>query len=297
MQRYTKTANDSRPRHDRRGGILERSATCASSSGPRRRRRASSSSARDLPGCPRIPATIDHRVETPRRTTLRCGEAGVEMIEHIMAALAGLQIDNCELWVDRPEMPGCDGSCLPFVEASCRGRRRAERPAAAAGRSAARFTWATRELDRGPALLLGQDGPPLRTRLRQRQPDRPAVAGSLPFAPPFPHQPGPQPHASCSKSEAEAIKARGLGQRATCKDLLVFGPRGPIENQLRFPDECVRHKMVDMVGDLALAGCDLVGPVRRLPQRPPAQRRTGPGDRCRRKRPQKPTEMLCLTET
>jgi UDP-3-O-acyl-N-acetylglucosamine deacetylase len=61
------------------------------------------------------------------------------------------------------------------------------------------------------------------------------------------------------ESEAEEIKARGLGQRATFRDLLVFGPRGPIQNQLRFPDECVRHKLLDMVGDLALAGCDLVG--------------------------------------
>lgn len=55
------------------------------------------------------------------------------------------------------------------------------------------------------------------------------------------------------------MKARGLGQRATYKDLLVFGNRGPIDNQLRFPDECVRHKLADMVGDLALAGCDFVG--------------------------------------
>ena len=61
------------------------------------------------------------------------------------------------------------------------------------------------------------------------------------------------------EAEAAAMKAQGLGQRATCKDLLVFGSRGPIDNQLRFPDECVRHKLADMVGDLALAGCDLVG--------------------------------------
>ena len=53
--------------------------------------------------------------------------------------------------------------------------------------------------------------------------------------------------------------ARGLGRRSSFKDLLVFGGGGPIDNDLRFPDECVRHKMVDMVGDLALAGCDLVG--------------------------------------
>ena len=61
------------------------------------------------------------------------------------------------------------------------------------------------------------------------------------------------------ESEAEAMKAQGLGQRATFKDLLVFGKQGPIDNQLRFPDECVRHKLADLVGDLALAGCDLVG--------------------------------------
>jgi UDP-3-O-acyl-N-acetylglucosamine deacetylase len=40
---------------------------------------------------------------------------------------------------------------------------------------------------------------------------------------------------------------------------LIFGPGGPIENSLRFGDECLRHKILDMIGDLALAGCDLVG--------------------------------------
>ncbi len=61
------------------------------------------------------------------------------------------------------------------------------------------------------------------------------------------------------EAEAAAMKAQGLGPRATCRDLLVFGSQGPIDNQLRFPDECVRHKLADMVGDLALAGCDLIG--------------------------------------
>ncbi len=58
----------------------------------------------------------------PRRTTLRAGEAGVEMIEHVMAALAGMQVDNCEVWVDGAELPGCDGSALPFVTALERAR-------------------------------------------------------------------------------------------------------------------------------------------------------------------------------
>jgi UDP-3-O-[3-hydroxymyristoyl] N-acetylglucosamine deacetylase len=61
------------------------------------------------------------------------------------------------------------------------------------------------------------------------------------------------------EEEAAALRQKGLGRRVTRQDLLVFGPHGPIDNRLRFPDECVRHKILDMVGDLALAGCDLLG--------------------------------------
>ncbi len=64
------------------------------------------------------------------------------------------------------------------------------------------------------------------------------------------------------KSEAEVLLAQGLGRRATFQDLLVFDDGGPIHNRLRFPDECARHKLVDMVGDLALAGCELIGRFR-----------------------------------
>ena len=71
----------------------------------------------DLEGGPPIAATVENWAETALRTTLRRGSVKVEMIEHVMAALAGLKIDNCEVWVNEAEMPGCDGSSLPFVEA------------------------------------------------------------------------------------------------------------------------------------------------------------------------------------
>lgn len=213
----------------------------------------------DLKGCPRIPANVCSRVETPRRTTLRRGEAAVEMVEHIMAALAGLQIDNCELWVDRPEMPGCDGSSLPFVQVLAAAgiveqpaprsrlvirrtvrvgdeRSWIEARPCSSGKLVLRY-----ELDYGSGTSIGRQS--LEVSLSPRH-------FHLNLAP---------SRTFLLESEAEAIKAQGLGQRATCKDLLVFGLHGPIDNQLRFPDECVRHKMVDMVGDLALAGCDLVG--------------------------------------
>ncbi|MBN2475647.1 MAG: UDP-3-O-[3-hydroxymyristoyl] N-acetylglucosamine deacetylase [Pirellulales bacterium] len=213
----------------------------------------------DLQGCPRIAASIENRIETPLRTTLRCGDACVEMIEHIMAALAGMQIDNCEIHVDQPEMPGCDGSSFPFVDALC------------------------------TAGVLPQDAPRPRkaiervTRLgtdRSWIEARPCCSGKtilqceLDYGDdnPIGHQTLEivlSPESFCEnlatsrtfvlEHEATALQAKGLGLQTSFRDLLVFGPDGPIDNQLRFADECVRHKLLDMVGDLALAGCDLAG--------------------------------------
>jgi UDP-3-O-acyl-N-acetylglucosamine deacetylase len=63
------------------------------------------------------------------------------------------------------------------------------------------------------------------------------------------------------QNEAEWLRSRGLGSRVTPHDVLVFGDLGPIENTLRFEDECVRHKALDLVGDLALANCEIVGQI------------------------------------
>ncbi|HSG71708.1 MAG TPA: UDP-3-O-acyl-N-acetylglucosamine deacetylase, partial [Planctomycetaceae bacterium] len=63
------------------------------------------------------------------------------------------------------------------------------------------------------------------------------------------------------ESEVAALKAAGYGTRVTEKDLLVFGSDGVIGNELRSPDECVRHKILDCLGDFALLGCDLVGHI------------------------------------
>ncbi|MBN1393946.1 MAG: UDP-3-O-[3-hydroxymyristoyl] N-acetylglucosamine deacetylase [Pirellulales bacterium] len=214
---------------------------------------------RDLPGCPRIPALIGNRVETPRRTSLRSGDASVEMIEHVMAALAGLGIDNCELWVDRPEMPGCDGSCLPFVEAiqevgiasqnaPCR-QLAVERVIRVGDRS----SWIEARPSRSGKCVLQYEldygaGNPIGRQFLE-----------ISLSPRHFHLNLAPSRTFLLEAEAAEIKARGMGQKATCKDLLVFGAKGPIDNQLRFPDECARHKMVDMVGDLALAGRRLSG--------------------------------------
>lgn len=213
----------------------------------------------DLPGRPRIPARIANRIETPRRTSLRLAGAAVEMIEHVMSALGGLQIDNCEVWVDEAEMPGCDGSAEPFVRAlDAVGIVEQDAPrcrwfvpdVVQLGNEAGWFearppdddeTLLTYHLDYGPHGPIGRQ-----TFQISLDPD--SFRNELAVCRTF-----------MLKREADQLLAQGLGRRASFRDLLVFGDDGPIDNQLRFPDECVRHKLVDMVGDLALADCELVG--------------------------------------
>src|SRR5690349_21797106 len=66
----------------------------------------------DVAGSLPIPARIEFVTSSPRRTAIARAGVQIEMIEHVMAALAGLQIDNCLIEVDGPEVPGFDGSCL-----------------------------------------------------------------------------------------------------------------------------------------------------------------------------------------
>lgn len=213
----------------------------------------------DLPGRPRIPACPAHRLEIPRRTSLRCGEASVEMIEHVMAALGGLGIDNCELWVDQAEMPGCDGSSLPFVRA-LDGAGRVEQDAVRRRRVVRKFlrlsdgeSWFEARPTHNHTVVLryhldyGLNNPIGRQTFELTlTPDtfRTELAPCRTFM---------------LKAEADWLLAQGLGCRATYRDLLVFDERGPIDNELRFPDECVRHKLLDMVGDLTLVGCPVFG--------------------------------------
>ena len=69
----------------------------------------------DVPYQTLIPATADYRVDVPRRTVLVRGTDSIYMVEHVLAALSGLQVDNCLIQVDRGEIPAFDGSCLELV--------------------------------------------------------------------------------------------------------------------------------------------------------------------------------------
>jgi UDP-3-O-[3-hydroxymyristoyl] N-acetylglucosamine deacetylase/3-hydroxyacyl-[acyl-carrier-protein] dehydratase len=196
-----------------------------------------------------------------RRTTIRHGEAVVEMVEHVMAALAGLRIDNCYIHIDGPETPGCDGSSLAFVEAL-----------AEAGVVEQNRTRETLAIDKpltvreGNSTVTAHPGEANRLVLGYHLDygaDTPIGAQSL-FLDIEPDSFRGELASSRTfllAAEAAALRQAGIGRRTTESDLLIFGPEGPINNELRYPDECVRHKMLDMVGDLALLGKDLAGHV------------------------------------
>lgn len=214
---------------------------------------------RDMARPARISAQVEHRIEVPRRTVLSHGGGTVEMVEHVMAALAGLGVDNCEVWTDEAEMPGFDGSAAPFVvalesagiveQSAMRARMTVRsitrlgneeswveaRPAAGSGFTA-RF-----RLDYGKDNAIGRQTLELAITPESFKKElAPARTFML-------------------REEADWLLARGLGKRVTRQNVLVFGDEGVEENELRFEDECVRHKLLDLVGDLALSGVDLVG--------------------------------------
>ena len=207
----------------------------------------------------RIKAVVANRIETPRRTTLSCGRARVEMVEHVMAAFAGLRIDNCEVWVDEAEMPGCDGSSLPFVEVLARAgviEQPAPRPQLIV-RNVTRLGNADAWIEARPTA-----GGVLNLKYRLDDGSGNAIGRQslqLAITPDVFRRELAAARTFVLAEEAQWLISRGLGTRATPQNVLVFDNDGPVENELRFRDECVRHKVLDLLGDLALAGCDLVG--------------------------------------
>jgi UDP-3-O-[3-hydroxymyristoyl] N-acetylglucosamine deacetylase len=213
----------------------------------------------DRPGRPRIPALIDYVVPQPRCTVIACRGESVAVIEHVMAALAGLHVDNCLIRIDAPEPPIVDGSCRPFVDALLEaGIQPQNRP---------------RERAVIAETILVTEGDDVGLAA---QPSRHAdfeIGFVLDYGPgPIPFQSLNLPitrdifieHLSPCRTfaleeEVRALREQGLAQRATPQNALVFGPGGVLENELRVSDECVRHKILDCIGDFALLGCDLVG--------------------------------------
>ena len=215
----------------------------------------------DIAGTPAIPASVAYRTDMPLRTSLCVNSHRIEMIEHIMSALAGLQIDNCQVCVDGVEMPGLDGSCLDFVRALEKAGRVTQE--AVRNRFVVRSSLRV-ENEKGWIEVTPSLDHTTKYKYSLDFSAEPAIGKQE-----FEFQVGTQSFASevapartfITAQVAKELKAQGLGARVTYNDLLVFDENGPIENQLRFSNECARHKLLDLVGDLSLAGFDTIGNI------------------------------------
>ena len=218
-----------------------------------------------------VPAHIDHVTGTQRRTTLGHPPAQIGLVEHVLAALAGLRIDNCQVELNAPEPPGLDGSARGFVTALLK--------AGICRQGARRSIFGVEESvvlsARGATLALHPPSPELLSN--SAAPEHELYLSyfldyglTSPIARQVHTQvltPGlfVQELASCRtfilEEEVAELRRQGLGTRTSVADLLVFGPRGPVDNSLRYANEPARHKILDLVGDLALLGADLCGHV------------------------------------
>jgi UDP-3-O-acyl N-acetylglucosamine deacetylase len=193
-----------------------------------------------------------------RRTTLSAGPAKVETTEHLLAAVAGLGINNIVVETDGAEMPGLDGSAKEYTEAIERSGI-IEQDAPARTLEIEKPVWC---MGKGSFLgVLPHDGFKVSYFLSYPVPSIVDQFLSLEIScETFKREIAPA-RTFCMKKEALFLLALGFGKGANNKNTLIMGKNGPVGNSLRFPDEPVRHKILDLIGDLSLAGAPLKGHV------------------------------------
>lgn len=204
----------------------------------------------DLPGAPRVKAAAANVTATMRATTLEEGTAKVFTVEHLLAVFFALGIDNCIVEITAAEPPVADGSALPFLEmveeagiaeldVPCRN---VYLPAAQAVRYPDKFI-----------AILPYDG--LRVSFTSVNP-HPLIGtqyGDFEIdAATFKREIAPA-RTIGFMHEVEALQAQGLALGGSLENAVVYD-EDRILTPLRFPDELVRHKILDVLGDLALVG-------------------------------------------
>jgi UDP-3-O-[3-hydroxymyristoyl] N-acetylglucosamine deacetylase/3-hydroxyacyl-[acyl-carrier-protein] dehydratase len=210
-----------------------------------------------------IPANILNVLKRPRRTCLRNGSLYVETVEHCLAALSGLGISNAIVRLSggpTGEIPGGDGSSNIFVDAINK--------AGVTEQDAPLQPLIIRkpiQVSLGDATLAALPGPTDRLEIIYDFEAGPPVGRqTISFSlgngtgDDFVNQLAPA-RTFIFEAEALDLQSRGLGKHLSPRDLLVISPTGPIENAFRFPDECARHKMLDLIGDLYLLGRPIYG--------------------------------------
>ncbi len=205
----------------------------------------------DLEGAPAIPARLASVTAVERRTGLAVGGAEVHTVEHLLAAVAALELDDLVIDVTGPEPPIMDGSFRPFLEALRSAGPREHGGAADEYVVRDAFTVA----EGGSSYLVG---PASRLRLTTTiefpHPRIGRQSGSWEITEDeFAVQLAPA-RTFGFVQELEALKAKGLITGGTIENAIVLDETEVLGTTLRWPDEFVRHKAADVLGDLALVG-------------------------------------------
>jgi UDP-3-O-[3-hydroxymyristoyl] N-acetylglucosamine deacetylase/3-hydroxyacyl-[acyl-carrier-protein] dehydratase len=212
----------------------------------------------DVPGAEPVPAHVSHAVQTERRTQLGTGEAAFHTVEHVLAALAGLGVDDCLVECTGPEPPIADGSAAAFVAALTAAAivEHGGTVTPLVVRRPIRVTDGESSYEALPA-----DGLVLDVTIDFPHPAIGRQRTSLPVTAEHFRAELASARTFGFVQEVEALRARGLIRGGSLDNALVLDDRGLVEGTLRWPDEFVRHKALDCVGDLALAGRPVQGKI------------------------------------
>jgi len=206
----------------------------------------------DLSGTPEVPARLTEVEAVERRTAIGRGEATIHTVEHLLAAVAAHQIDDLTIELSGPEPPILDGSVLPYFEALANAG-----PADIGGEAVVLSVQAPFTVTEGDSAYIVAPAKALRLTVTVEWPhpligrqtgtyDLTAAAFAAELAP---------ARTFGFTSEVAQLQAKGLIKGASAANAIVLDERGIANGgKLRWPDEFVRHKAADIVGDLALTG-------------------------------------------
>src|ERR671937_179661 len=203
-----------------------------------------------------VPATVHNLAGIQLATGLASNEVSVETVEHLLAALVSLGVDNVIVELNSPEVPIMDGSAAPFIylihEAGIK-----RLPAARRYMKILRPLSLTRG-DKRIAVYpsdhfkvtysIAFDHPLLRHQSRTIRLTEDAFIDEIAPARTFGFL-----------KEVEWMRQQGLALGGSLENAVVIGDTGVLNNSLRFDDEFVRHKILDVIGDMALVGHPLIG--------------------------------------
>ena len=217
----------------------------------------------DMTGAPEVKVCPENWADVlPRCTSLRSGDTTISSVEHLLSALGGLGVDNVIVELNAPELPALDGSAGSYIESI--------QSVGLASQDAQRNYIEVAEpfaLSSGDRQLVLLPADTLEVTFVYAHPQTEPQVLTFKVTPESYISEIAQARTFCFEDEIEALQALGIGKGASYDNVLVINAAGEPSTPLRFEDEFVRHKILDLIGDLYLAG--------RLPKAHVVAMRTG----------------------